>query len=149
WRVLGQSFGGFCALTYLSFAPQGLAGVMIAGGLPGLSATADEVYREAYPRAIAANDRFFAEYPADRKLARQVLDHLSDVDTRLPGGERLTPHRFQMLGITLGTKGSYYTIHDLLETAFIESNGRTVLSDSFLRGVDAVVSMASSPLYAL
>lgn len=23
WSLLGQSFGGFCALTYLSFAPQG------------------------------------------------------------------------------------------------------------------------------
>ena len=23
WSVLGQSFGGFCALTYLSFAPEG------------------------------------------------------------------------------------------------------------------------------
>jgi dienelactone hydrolase len=23
WSLLGQSFGGFCALTYLSHAPQG------------------------------------------------------------------------------------------------------------------------------
>ena len=23
WAVLGQSFGGFCALTYLSMAPEG------------------------------------------------------------------------------------------------------------------------------
>jgi dienelactone hydrolase len=23
WSILGQSFGGFCALTYLSHAPQG------------------------------------------------------------------------------------------------------------------------------
>jgi hypothetical protein len=23
WSILGQSFGGFCALTYLSMAPQG------------------------------------------------------------------------------------------------------------------------------
>ena len=23
WAVLGQSFGGFCSLTYLSFAPEG------------------------------------------------------------------------------------------------------------------------------
>ena len=24
WSILGQSFGGFCAMTYLSFAPDGL-----------------------------------------------------------------------------------------------------------------------------
>jgi proline iminopeptidase len=41
WTVLGQSFGGFCALTYLSFAPEGLREVLItgipktAGVLPG------------------------------------------------------------------------------------------------------------------
>ncbi len=26
WTVLGQSFGGFCTVTYLSFAPHGLSG---------------------------------------------------------------------------------------------------------------------------
>ena len=33
WTVLGQSYGGFCVLTYLSHAPQGLAGALITGGL--------------------------------------------------------------------------------------------------------------------
>ena len=29
WTVLGQSFGGFCALTYLSFAPNGVLVLMM------------------------------------------------------------------------------------------------------------------------
>ena len=29
WTVLGQSFGGFCATTYLSIAPEGLRRVLI------------------------------------------------------------------------------------------------------------------------
>src|SRR3972149_5349097 len=29
WSVLGQSFGGFCAMTYLSIAPDGLRGAFI------------------------------------------------------------------------------------------------------------------------
>jgi pimeloyl-ACP methyl ester carboxylesterase len=149
WTVLGQSYGGFCALTYLSIAPHALTGVMIAGGLPSLTATADEIYREAYPRAIAANQQFFARYPADRKLARQVVDHLADTDARLPTGERLTAQRFQMLGTTFGATGTFDTLHHLLETAFIGSAGRPVLSDAFLRGTDAIVSMADHPLYAL
>ena len=33
WSVLGQSFGGFCAMTYLSIAPDGLAEAFITGGL--------------------------------------------------------------------------------------------------------------------
>jgi pimeloyl-ACP methyl ester carboxylesterase len=149
WTVVGQSYGGFCALTYLSLAPHGLSAVMISGGLPSLTASPDEVYRAAYPRAIAHNDRFFARYPADRKLARQVIDHLADTDTRLPGGERLTPQRFQMLGTTFGAAGSFDALHHLLEEAFVPSGGRTVLSDTFLRGVDTVVSMMDRPLYAL
>ncbi|HET9968515.1 MAG TPA: alpha/beta fold hydrolase, partial [Streptosporangiaceae bacterium] len=38
WSVLGQSFGGMCAVTYLSFAPHGLREAFITGGLPGLTA---------------------------------------------------------------------------------------------------------------
>ena len=49
WSVLGQSFGGFCTVSYLSFAPCGLREAFITGGLPGLSATADDVYRRTYP----------------------------------------------------------------------------------------------------
>ena len=50
WTVLGQSFGGFCAVRYLSAAPEGLAAVLITGGLPSLDAHADDVYRAGYPR---------------------------------------------------------------------------------------------------
>src|SRR6516165_4656508 len=50
WSVLGQSFGGFCTVTYLSCAPEGIREAFITGGLPGLTATADDVYRVTYPR---------------------------------------------------------------------------------------------------
>ena len=55
WSVLGQSFGGFCAVTYLSFAPHGISEAFITGGLPGLAATADDVYRRTYPTVAARN----------------------------------------------------------------------------------------------
>jgi hypothetical protein len=51
--VLGQSFGGMCAVTYLSFAPHGVREAFITGGLPGLTATPDDVYRHTY-RTVAA-----------------------------------------------------------------------------------------------
>ena len=37
WTILGQSYGGFCALTYLSMAPHALAGAIITGGLPSVT----------------------------------------------------------------------------------------------------------------
>src|ERR1039457_1790125 len=45
WSVLGQSFGGFCTVTYLSQAPEGVREAFFTGGLPGLEVTADDVYR--------------------------------------------------------------------------------------------------------
>lgn len=34
WSVLGQSFGGFCVIAYLSLAPDGLREALITGGIP-------------------------------------------------------------------------------------------------------------------
>ncbi|MFD5120384.1 alpha/beta fold hydrolase [Streptomyces sp. NPDC058385] len=149
WTVLGQSFGGFCALTYLSLAPEGLGQVFITGGLPTLTGHADDVYRAAYRRTLAHNDRYFARYPGDRRLAGAVAAHLADHDVRLPGGERLTVRRFQTMGINFGTSAGFDALHYLLETAFVDGARGPALSDPFLRGVDATVSFAPRPLYAV
>ena len=149
WSVLGQSFGGFCAVTYLSFAPEGLREVFITGGLPPLNGHADDVYRAAYPRVLRKNDAYFARYPGDDAIARRVVEHLREHDVRLPGGERLTARRFQTLGITFGMALRFDTLHYLLEEAFVEGARGPELSDTFLRGVDAVVSFAERPLYAV
>ncbi|GLW10744.1 alpha/beta hydrolase [Microtetraspora sp. NBRC 13810] len=146
WSVLGQSFGGFCALAYLSSAPEGLREVMIAGGLPSLTASPYEVYRAAYPRVLAANERFFARYPGDREIAGRVVDRLREGEVTLPGGDRLTPRRFQTLGITFGQERRFDTLHHVLERAFVRDGE---LSDAFLRHVDSLVSFAEYPLYAL
>ncbi|MDL4815389.1 alpha/beta fold hydrolase [Actinomadura opuntiae] len=146
WSVLGQSFGGFCAVTYLSIAPEGLSEVFITGGLPSLTGTPDDWYRAAYPRIAAANERYFARYPEDEDVAARIAAHLDDNDERLPGGERLTARRFQTVGIGLGHSVQFDNLHYLLEEAFV-AGGR--LSDTFLRGVDGIVSFAAQPLYAL
>lgn len=39
WTVLGQSFGGFCSVRYLSSAPEGLSAAVITGGLPSSTGT--------------------------------------------------------------------------------------------------------------
>jgi pimeloyl-ACP methyl ester carboxylesterase len=139
WSVLGQSYGGFCATTYLSFAPQGLREVMITGGLPALTAHADDVYRAAYPRILAHNERYFSRYQKDKIQIERVLDQLRT------GTYPLSPQRFRMVGTMLGHSRRFDELHFLLEEAFIGDE----LSDTFLRGVDAVVSQAVHPLYAV
>ncbi|WP_299539224.1 alpha/beta fold hydrolase [uncultured Streptomyces sp.] len=149
WSVLGQSFGGFATLTYLSLAPGGLEQAYITGGLPTLTGHADDVYRAAYARTLTQNERFFDRYPADQPTADAVAAHLAAHDVRLPTGERLTVRRFQTLGITFGTSAKFDALHYLLETAFTDGAAGPELGDTFLRGVEAAVSFAERPLYAV
>lgn len=148
WSVLGQSYGGFCAVSYLSQAPEGLAEVMIAGGLPPLASSPEDVYRAAYPRVLEYNERYFDRYPGDEETAGRVAKILADQEVPLPGGDRLTPRRFQMLGMGLGSPSRFDGLHHLLEEAFADTGGQQ-LSEVFLRRVDALVSFAEYPLYAL
>jgi dienelactone hydrolase len=44
WAALGQSFGGFCVVRYLSAAAGGLKEAIITGGLPPLDRPVDDIY---------------------------------------------------------------------------------------------------------
>jgi pimeloyl-ACP methyl ester carboxylesterase len=149
WRALGQSYGGFCILRYLSAAPQGLEAALITGGIPSLTRSADDVYRATYPRVAAKNRAFFARYPHAQRLARRIADHLREHDARLPDGERLTVEQFQVLGIALGASTGGARLLDALERAFVETGGRPTLSYRFLLGVLTASSFHGAPLYAL
>jgi pimeloyl-ACP methyl ester carboxylesterase len=147
WSVLGQSFGGLCAVSYLSFAPEGLREVFITGGLPGLTATADEVYRALYPRVVAKNFEHYERHPEDVERAARVARHLRDHDVRLPGGRSLTVEAFQSLGnVLLGSSTGSRQLNYLLEAPF---DGKE-LSDAFLFEVESRLSWAAAaPLYSL
>ena len=145
WSVLGQSFGGFCTVTYLSFAPHGIREAFITGGLPGLSATADDVYRRTYPAVAARNAAHYERYPDDAEQARRVARHLSGHEVRLPDGAPLSVRAFQALGLTLGMSTGSDLLHYLLEDPFADGE----LSDAFLYAVQARLSFAAAPLYAV
>jgi pimeloyl-ACP methyl ester carboxylesterase len=44
WTIMGQSFGGFCAINYLSFYHEGIKEVFLTGGLAPLVDQPDPVY---------------------------------------------------------------------------------------------------------
>ncbi len=70
WSVLGQSFGGFCVVTYLSFAPEGI--------------------REAFPRRMTCTG------PPTRSSRRRICSTTSAIrrtwngPSRWPGTSRTT-----------------------------------------------------------
>jgi pimeloyl-ACP methyl ester carboxylesterase len=145
WAVLGQSFGGFCTVSYLSFAPHGLREAFITGGLPGLTTTADDVYRLTYQQVAANNRAHYERYPMDVDRARRVAQSLAETPATLPDGARLTVPRFQSIGQLLGSSTGSHTLHYLLEDPF----AGTELSDDFLHRIQGLLTFASAPLYAL
>ncbi len=149
WAVLGQSFGGFCTVSYLSAAPEGISEAFIAGGLPGLSASADDVYRLTYQQVAAKCREHYERYPQDVEGARRVARVLASRaeagnPVELPGGGELTLERFQSIGQLLGSSTGSHALHYLLEDPFAGPD----LSDDFLHRVQALLSYASAPLYA-
>lgn len=149
WSILGQSYGGFCAATYLSLSPEGLREAFLTGGLPPMQRGPDDVYRATYKRVLAKNQLYFARYPEDQERAASIIAHLTSHDIHLPDGSRLTPQRFQHIGIAFGMSDGFEPVHYLLEEAFVHGPHGAELSDAFLASVFHTVSFASSPIYAL
>ncbi|MFD9324809.1 alpha/beta fold hydrolase [Streptomyces sp. NPDC060065] len=149
WTVLGQSFGGFCTVHYLSTAPEGLSAALITGGLPSLDAHADDVYRAAYPRIERKVAAHYARYPQDVERARRIAEYLLQHEPVLHGGYRLTVEAFQSLGILLGGSEGSHRLHYLLEQAFVRTPQGPALSDAFQEEVQGLLSYAGHPLYAL
>lgn len=57
--LLGQSFGGFCILSYLSRFPQSLEGCLFTFGLAPIGRSAEEVYRATFTRMEERNRRYY------------------------------------------------------------------------------------------
>lgn len=149
WTVLGQSFGGFCALRYLSAAPGGLRAALITGGIPSLTRPAEDVYRATFPRVEAKNRAFFARYPHAQLTCRRIADHLLKNDVSLPNGQRLTARQFQQLGLAFGGAGGSEAVMDLIERAFVTVDGRDELSYPFLHGVFGATSFHTNPIFTV
>ena len=140
WSVLGQSFGGFTSMTYLSIAPEGLREAFITGGLSPIGRPVDDIYGATYRRLRGANQRYFERYPDDRTRVRDILRRLEDEDVRLPSGDRLTARRFRQLGLWLGDSAGFEHLHHVIELPF----GSLL----FLHSAESGLHFSSNPIYA-
>lgn len=124
WSILGQSFGGFCATTYLSFAPEGLCEAFVTGGLPPVGRSVDEVYRALAKRLARRHALYFERYPEDRERWAQV-------------GDRWLRTAALGIGMSSGPEELHYLIeHGAGSLTFDEEARREA-------------SLATAPLYAL
>jgi pimeloyl-ACP methyl ester carboxylesterase len=142
WSLLGQSFGGFCALRYLSVAPDAVREALFTGGVPPVARPVDEVYAATWQRMLAANRRFYERYPGDRDRVRSLLELADAGDLLVLDGEPVTARRLRSIGNVLGMSDGAELVHYLLE--------RDHRSPTFRQDLAAAFPFrAQAPLYAV
>lgn len=142
WSLLGQSFGGFCALHYLSHHPERLREVLFTGGVPPVAMPIDEVYAATFARTIELTERHYARFPGDRQRMRDLTARCEAGEVLLPSGQPLSARRLRSIGAVLGMTGGSESIHYLLE--------RDPAALGFGHQVAALLPFSGeSPLYVL
>ncbi|WP_163930963.1 alpha/beta fold hydrolase [Paraferrimonas sp. SM1919] len=149
WSILGQSFGGFCSLSYLSLFPDSLERSFITGGVPSLTRHSDDVYQATFKRTLDKNQAFFKQFPNAQGLCQQIAAHLSTNEEYLPNGQRFTVEQFQQIGINFGVSDTFLPTYYLLESALIVVNGKPQLRYEFLNEMLMQQSFQTNPIYAI
>lgn len=115
WSVLGQSFGGFCTLAYLSMAPDSVQEAFFTGGLPPVGRGVDEVYARTFETMRRKSEAYYRRYPDDRSRFERLLAACEAGRVRLPNGDVVTPRLARTIGSRLGMDGGAEQLHYLLE----------------------------------
>ncbi|KAJ8748844.1 hypothetical protein K2173_013275 [Erythroxylum novogranatense] len=158
WTILGQSFGGFCAVTYLSFAPHGLKQVLITGGIPPITqgCAADTVYRAGCEQVCRQNEKYYKRFPQDSDTVREIVMHLVESEgggVLLPSGGILTPRGLQLLGLSaLGSSAGFERLHYMLERVWdpvLVPGSRKQISYYFLNAFENSLNFHTNPLFAI
>lgn len=146
WSILGQSYGGFLATTYLSFAPEGLRSCMIAAGVPPLlpRLVATDVYQRTYELAANRSLQLYARFPWIGEHIAEIADRLAaDGPASLPSVRRLQTAGFE-LGYTDGAERMLW----LVESA-LDAHTTSGLSAGFLERLTSSTSLVARPLWAV
>ncbi|KAF6157580.1 hypothetical protein GIB67_037153 [Kingdonia uniflora] len=158
WTVLGQSYGGFCAVTYLSFAPQGLKQVLLTGGIPPVKkgCTADAVYNECFEQIFHQNEKYYKRYPKDIEVVCEVVSYLAESEgggVVLPSGGLLTARGLQIIGLSgLGSSTGFERLHYMFERVWdpiLVPGAKKSISYFFLKEIENWMAFDTNPLYAL
>ena len=115
WSPLGQSFGGFTTLRYLSAAAGSVDTALFTGGLPAVGPGMDDVYATTWQGMIGRSERYWARFPADRDRFRRLADAADAGRLRLPDGQRVGVERLRRLGHLLGASQGAERLHHLLD----------------------------------
>ncbi|OJD15448.1 hypothetical protein AJ78_04289 [Emergomyces pasteurianus Ep9510] len=148
WSILGQSFGGFCSVTYLSKFPEGLREVFTTGGLPPLRRGPEPVLERTYEKVQERNEAYYSKFPEDVGRVNYILRYLNENRVLLPAGV-LTPARFLSMGLSFGMRGGLDSIHDIVLRVHNELETFNFLTTPTLSILDHATTFDNHILYAV
>jgi pimeloyl-ACP methyl ester carboxylesterase len=150
WSLFGQSFGGFCAVTYMSKYPQGLREVFTTGGIPPIGKSAAEVYTATFASIIRRNASYYEKYPEDVENVHGLAFHIrSKGGIALPSGGTLTVRRFLTLGINFGRHGGMDEVHDIVLRMRSDLSQFEFITRPTLAMLEGMSSMDDAIIYAV
>lgn len=150
WTIFGQSFGGFCCVTYLSKHPEGLSEVFTSGGMPPVGHTPEEVYRALFKQVEKRNEAYYLKYPLDVSVIHKLVLHIYNGEfISLPAGGKLTARRFGMLGLLFGQRGGIDTVHDIVNRMANDLQQFNQFSRPTLSIFEQAVGFDDNVIYAL
>ena len=115
WSLLGQSFGGFCTLHYLTASPDSVREAFFTGGVPPVGRPVDEVYGATFTIIRRLNREYHQRFPGDLRRLEGALAMCDDGAVTLPGGAPVTRRMLRSIGNHLGMDGGAEQVHYLLE----------------------------------
>lgn len=143
---LGQSFGGFCSMTYLSLIEHPPTKMLLTGGIAPMLTSIDDVYASLAERVKERCLRYYDMYPGDVALVKRIVRLLLKKPIPLPSGGWLTARRFLQLGLGLGgSPSAFASMHALLSSALLTD--RDEFSRTFLKQIEVDQSFDDAPLY--
>lgn len=147
---MGVSFGGFCAVNYLSRFPEGLQEVFIVGGLPPLVRDPYPVYNRLFRKVKQRNEIYYQKYPEDIHRVKDIVRYIQkEEDVKLPSGGKLSVLRLRQLGMHFGFHGSMDSVHDMITRFTSDLNQSGFFTRPTLAAFGAMIPFDTAPLYAL
>jgi len=147
--ALGQSFGGFCMMSYLSLIPNPPKICLLTGGIAPMLTNVDDVYHSLRERVKERNLKYYDRYPGDVAIVRRIVKRLIEKPASLPSGGMLTARRFLQVGISLGgSPSAFASLHSLFSSVFLSEDDDD-FSRSFLKTIDSIQPFDDNPIYYL
>ncbi len=140
--LLGQSFGGFTSLHYLTAASASLREVYFTGGLPPVGLHCDDVYRATFRTQRIKNQDLYSRFPSAKDHMRRAVEACNAGNVHSRSGRPLTARLLRTVGSHLGFTGGAQLLANLLE--------RDPRSPAFVADVSSLLPFKGrNPLYSV